>query len=92
MKLRKILGTLMIFTTLFSITSCSGNKELTAEILPVKDGKEGIITIVHDDGDLPSATFLKKEFEEKGLVGNFAMIADRVVTSDGKTTANTRAW
>lgn len=82
----------MVGIMLPSIVSCSEANTLSAEVLPVKGGRKGIVTIVHDDGDLPSARFMLNEFEELGLNGTFAMIADKVVSKDGGPTANASEW
>ena len=95
MKKKLIIIAVLLFVMsniMFNFASCSEAKTLTAEVLPVKGGRSGIVTIVHDDGDLPSARFMLKEFEEKGLCGTFAMIADKVVSKDGVPTANAAEW
>lgn len=87
-----VLVFIMSSIVLSTLVSCSEANTLSAEVLPVKGGRNGIVTIVHDDGDLPSARFMLKEFEDKGLKGTFAMIADKVVSKDGVPTANAAEW
>lgn len=49
-----------------------------ASVLPVRNNAKGIVTIMHDDGDLPTVEYLDGEFEENNLKGTVAMIASRV--------------
>ena len=53
-------------------------KDGLAEILPVKGGAGGIVVLVHDDGDLESAALLDSIYEKYGIVGDVALIANRV--------------
>lgn len=54
----------------------------TAEIMPIKDGKKSIVTIVHDDGYLDTVKFLNDEFAKNNLNGTIAMIARNVNASN----------
>jgi len=53
-------------------------KDPVAEIMPVKGGANGIIVLVHDDGDITSAHNLDALYEKYGIVGDVALIANRV--------------
>ncbi len=75
-----------------SSSSETGSVSSSATLLPVKDGLDGIITIIHDDGDLTSARFLEEQFREKGLVGTLAVIANRIISLDGTLTADAAEW
>lgn len=53
-------------------------EQSTAEILPVKGGANGIVVLIHDDGDLASVYALDKLCLRYGLRADIAMIANRV--------------
>ena len=59
---------------------------LSGQIMPIKDNRKSIVTIVHDDGDLSTVRFMNSEFEETELKATIAMIAKNVSTS------NKAAW
>lgn len=86
------------FTAFFALPSCK-DKELEAfsgtlysEVLPIKDGRRSVVTIIHDDGVLETAQFMKKQFEQFGLTATFAMIAGRVISADSIETADAAKW
>ena len=49
-----------------------------AEVLPVKGGADGIVVLMHDDGDLVSAALLDSIYRKYSIRGNVALIVDRV--------------
>ena len=67
--------------------------ESSAEILPVKGGANGIVVLMHDDGDLVSASILDSIYRKYSLRGNVSLIVDRVydvengVAMDSKVSA-----
>ena len=66
-----------------------------AYIMKIKNGATGVVTIVHDDGDLATATaeFLSQEFEKYDLRGTIGMIANRVISTKGvKNTSTIKSW
>lgn len=64
-----------------------------AYIMKMKNGAKGVVTIVHDDGDLKTAEFLNKEFEKYDLRGTIGMIANRVISVQGvKDIAAIQSW
>lgn len=68
-------------------------KDALAEILPVKGGANGIVVLIHDDGDLESCSNLDKLYLKHGLVGDVAMIANKVYDkSTGKAKDNVSDW
>ncbi len=87
-----LLAMLMFTTSIVGFSSCEEKEVLNAKVLPVKDGCKGIITIVHDDGDLPSARFLVEEFEKNDLRGNLAPKVERIMKVDGTLTADAEEW
>ncbi|MBO5316313.1 MAG: hypothetical protein J6B48_07795 [Clostridia bacterium] len=50
----------------------------SAEVMPVKGGANGIVVLVHDDGTLSTASVLDKLYKKYSLVGDVALIANRV--------------
>ncbi len=58
-----------------------------AEILPVKGGADGIVVIIHDDGNLTTVYELEKIFYKYGLVGTLGLMSN-----NGKTTNNIPKW
>lgn len=54
-----------------------------ATIMSAKNGCGGILTLVHDDGDLDTVKFMNDHFEQSGLKASIALIATRVVTTSG---------
>ena len=64
-----------------------------AYIMKIKNGATGVVTIVHDDGDLATAEFLSQEFEKYDLRGTIGMIANRVISTKGvKNTSTIKSW
>ena len=64
-----------------------------ADIMKMKNGAKGVVTIVHDDGTLNTAAFLDKEFQKYNLRGTIAMIATRVISTEGvKNNTNIKLW
>lgn len=49
-----------------------------ASVLPLKGGAGGAIAIVTDDGDIPTMTMLDDMFVRHGLVGDVALILNKV--------------
>lgn len=64
-----------VYTVVFTILNYNPAQ---ATVLPVKNNAKSIVTIVHDDGDLPTVSYLDGEFEKNNLKGTVAMIASRV--------------
>ena len=54
------------------------NDDALAEILPIKGGASGIVVLMHDDGDLVSASLLDSIYRKYGIRGNVSLIVDRV--------------
>lgn len=50
--------------------------DLYSEILPVKDGRDGIVTITMDDGYVKSDQFFAEQFEKNDLKGTIILIGD----------------
>ena len=53
-----------------------------AEILPVKDGAKGILTMTYDDGILDTAKWVNAENRKYGLKGSCMLIAGRQTLAD----------
>lgn len=53
-------------------------KGATAEVLPVKGGAGGIVSIIHDDGRSPSGYILDELFYKYNLVGDVALLTSNV--------------
>lgn len=53
-----------------------------AKVLPVKDGREAIAVIVHDDGDEPTARYLADEFSKYDLCGTIAMVSCKLFSEN----------
>ena len=47
-------------------------------VLTVKDGRRGIVVLIHDDGTWDTAVTLDSLYHEYGLVGDVAMLSSRV--------------
>ncbi len=62
----------------FKQTLPNDTKDSLAEVLPVKGGANGIVVVIHDDGDLESCSTLDKLYFKYGLRGDVAMIVNRV--------------
>ncbi|MBQ9115545.1 MAG: hypothetical protein IJY04_00825 [Clostridia bacterium] len=100
--IKKLLSILLAAITLFSatatFTACSDKElaafegELYCEILPIKDGAKGIITIVHDDGDYSTVSYMNTQFKSMGLTASVAMVANKVVDENGKETKDAEKW
>ncbi len=100
---KRIISIFLLISTLvscvMSLASCS-DKELEAytgelyyEILPIKNGANGIITIVHDDGNYDTVAYMKKQFERfEGLNASIAMVADKVVDAEGNEHKDAEKW
>ena len=73
-------GTLSFDNVSFKRTSRIENEKSDeyAEISSIKGGANGIVVLIHDDGDLATATLLDKLYEKYGTVGDVALIANRV--------------
>jgi len=63
----------------------SEEQELSSAVLPVKGGANGVVVLIHDDGDLTSAKLLDKVLQEYGVVADVAMIASRVYDTHSGT-------
>ncbi len=50
----------------------------SAEVMSAKGGADGIVAIIHDDGTIDTVYALDEMFLEYGLVGNIAMLGNRV--------------
>lgn len=55
-----------------------------AQIMEIKDGKDAIVTIVHDDGDFVTMGFLNDEFEKNDLKGTVGLIANKIYNPETK--------
>ena len=64
--------------------------EIKAEILPVKGGASGIVVLMHDDGDLVSASLLDSIYRKYSIRGNVALIVDRVYDVSTSTADKTK--
>ena len=53
-----------------------------AEILPVRDGAKGILTMTYDDGLLDTAKWVNKENKKYGLKGSCMLVAGRSALTD----------
>ncbi len=53
-------------------------KKMNAVVEKVKDGRDAIVVISHDDGHRSTATYLAEEFERLDLRGTLSLIASRV--------------
>lgn len=53
----------------------------SAEILAVKGGANGIVVLMHDDGDIISAKILDSLYEKYGVKGDVAMIVSKLLQS-----------
>lgn len=94
-----IMALVMLFGAFTALTSCSKDAELeaftgelNAEILPIKDGAKGIITIIHDDGDYATVNYMKTQLGSMGLKASIAMVANKVVDENGKETKDADKW
>jgi len=77
----------------FTETLPEDEKDALAEVLPVKGGAKGIVVLIHDDGDLASCSRLDQLYYKHGLVGDVAMIANRVYDkSTGTAKAEVSDW
>lgn len=92
MKIRALTAILLIMSLLFS--SCGGggeeggspNEEDTGtstwtpkpEVMKAKDGAGGIVVIIHDDGTYSTAEILNDILLRYGLVGDIAILANKV--------------
>ncbi len=68
-------------------TAVYGNYNPTAEVLPVKGGANGIVSIVHDDGNVSTVYNLEEIFYKYDLVGTLALMSKH-----SKTTSNVAKW
>ena len=59
----------------------------TAEVLPVKGGAGGIVSIVHDDGNIDTVYELERLFYQYDIVGSLGLMSD-----NNKTTNNLPKW
>ena len=93
-----LLAAITIFSATATLTSCSDKElaafegELYCEILPIKDGAKGIITIVHDDGDYNTVNYMNTQLGSMGLTASIAMVANKVVDENGKETKDAEKW
>jgi len=77
-----------------------GNTEVTngwkpePRVMSAKGGAGGIVVIIHDDGAIATAEILDGLFEKYGLVGDVALLANRVWDNTAKTpkTAEVEKW
>ena len=67
-------------------TAVYGEYAPTAEVLPAKDGANGIVAIIHDDGTLDTVYSLDELFYEYGLVGDIAIIKNKVSSASNIAT------
>ena len=65
-----------------------------AEVLAVKGGADGIVVMMHDDGDYSSAVILDALYKEYGLRGDVALLASRVydVYTESVNSADSAKW
>ncbi len=102
--LKRIISFILLASVLISCAigfcSCSDKEleayqgELYTEILKVKNGASGIITIVHDDGSIDTAEYMIKQFSryDGNLCASIAMIADRVCDTEGNLKKDAEKW
>ena len=101
--MKKTLSLIMAIATLLCsfapFISCANDAELEAftgelkaEVLPIKDGASGIITIIHDDGDVATANYMKTQLGSMGLRASIAMVASKVVDAEGNETKDADKW
>ncbi len=55
-----------------------GDEDTTTVIVPVKDNRQGIVTMIMDDGYKASTEYYKSAFEANNLKGSLALITDWV--------------
>ena len=60
-------------------------KGTSAEVLPVKGGAGGIVSIIHDDGRSPSGYILDELFYKYSLVGDVALLTNNVYNATTET-------
>lgn len=94
-----IMALAMLLCTFSPFISCSNDAELEAftgelytEVLPIKDGASGIITIIHDDGDYSTVSYMKTQLGSMGLRASIAMVASKVVDAEGNETKDADKW
>lgn len=94
-----IMALAMLLCTFSPFISCSNDAELEAftgelysEVLPMKDGAKGIITIIHDDGDYATVNYMKTQLGSMGLTASLAMVAKSVVDENGNETKDADKW
>ena len=94
-----IMAIAMLLCSFAPFISCSKDAELEAftgelkaEVLPIKDGAKGIITIIHDDGDVATANYMKTQLGSMGLRASIAMVASKVVDAEGNETKDAEKW
>ncbi|MBR2461040.1 MAG: hypothetical protein IKB34_07410 [Clostridia bacterium] len=93
-----LLAALTLFSAMSGFISCSDKEleayegELYAQVLPIKNGAKGIITIVHDDGDYNTVKYMNMQLGSMGLTASVAMVANKVVDVNGKETKDAEKW
>ena len=71
-----------------------GEWDPTAAVLPAKDGRTGIVVLIHDDGTWSTAVTLDELYHEYGLVGDVALLSSKVwdLSTDTPNTAELAKW
>lgn len=68
--------------------SIDGEVDSLATVLPVKDGANGVLVLIHDDGDLDTMEILDRVYGKYSLKADVAMVVNRlyntVTDADGK--------
>ena len=55
-----------------------GDPDELATVLPVKDGANGVVVLIHDDGDLDTMSILDSVYGKYSLLADVAMVVNRV--------------
>ncbi len=74
-----------------TITPPEETEPFDAKVLPVKGGAKSIVVLVHDDGDLATASILDKLYKKYSLRGDVAITAERFAGATPNT-AEINGW
>ena len=75
-------------------TPIEGEVDELATVLPVKGGANGVVVLIHDDGDLATMSILDRIYSKYGLNADVAMVVNRVYDTQAGAPkqANVEAW